>query len=183
MAVRELGDYFVFQRDRHAHDLGDPVNFTDGLGVLSNLHLRNLIGEVAFSPFVNTVSAMSLHDRRFWVLDRRLDSLMPGPLGLESLVYDGVVPFPDQGGPYTAYTDATTNGVAVRPVLPERINATLDSEDRFRPIRFTWLAYRVHKILGTLAGIERFDEELPARLEEQQRLLLQQEAAEGADDE
>jgi hypothetical protein len=180
--VRGLGGYFEFQRDKHAHDLGDPINFSDGLGVLSNQHIENIVGEVGFSPFVNTVTALSLHDRRFWIQDRRLDSLMPDPASsLSSLVYDGVTPFPDDGGPYTAYTDEVTNGAAVRPVLPERINTMLDSGDRFRPIRYTWLAYRTHTLLGTLAAIRRFDEELPARLEEEKRVALLQTAAAGVE--
>jgi len=68
-------------------------------------------------------------------------------------------------------------------MLPERVNEILDTEDRFRPIRYTWLAYRTNTALGTLPAIVRFDEELPERLAEQQRLLDLQTSVEGVEDE
>ena len=178
------GDYFVFQRDIHAHDLGDPTDFTDGEGVLSNLFITSVLGNVDISPYLNSTSSLGFLDRRFWILDRRLDSLVPDPsLSIASKVYEpGSDPdFPDPGGPYTAYTDDSqpTPGSAVRPVLPDRIDTVLDNEDRFRPIRYTWLAYRTHRVLGTLAAIDRFDAELPERLAEQERLLDIENSSEG----
>jgi hypothetical protein len=123
-----------------------------------------------------------MHDRRFWILDQRLDSLVPDTT-VGSRVFNPAVdpPFPTAGGPYTAYTqeDGATPGSAVRPVLPDRIGEVLDTEDRYRPIRYTWLSYRTHKVLGTLAGLDRFDEELPERLAEQERLLDLEESVEG----
>ena len=75
--------------------------------------------------------------------------------------------------PYTAFTDTTSNpsGASVRPVLPDRVDLVLNVEDRMRGFRLTWLSYRAHRILGTLAAIQRFDDQLPERLAEQERLL------------
>jgi hypothetical protein len=176
------GNYFVFQRDLHIHDLGSPTDFLDGKGVLTNAYILSLVGEVDTSPYLNSASVLSMHDRRFWILDQRLDSLVPDTT-VGSRVFNPAVdpPFPTAGGPYTAYTqeDGATPGSAVRPVLPDRIGEVLDTEDRYRPIRYTWLSYRTHKVLGTLAGLDRFDEELPERLAEQERLLDLEESVEG----
>jgi hypothetical protein len=45
------------------------------------------------------------------------------------------------------------------------------------------LAYRTHKVLGTIASLRRFDEELPERLAEAERLILLEETVEGVSDE
>jgi hypothetical protein len=177
------GNYFVFQRDKHAHDLGDPASFLDGKGVLTNAFIESIVGLVIVSPYLNTRSALSILDRRFWILDRRLDSLVPDSnVGMR--VYDPLVDpaFPNYGGPYTAYTgeSGATPGSAVRPVLPDRVDEVLDTGDRFRPIRYTWLSYRTHRVFGTLPSIDRFDAELPERLAEQQRLLDLEESTEEA---
>jgi len=87
--------------------------------------------------------------------------------------------FPDVGGPYTAYTDQVTGGSEVRPVLPDELGLILDVRDRLRAIRYTWLAYRTHRYIGTLARVQAFDEALPARLEDRQRTLLLEQTAEG----
>ena len=72
------------------------------------------------------------------------------------------------------YTEFTTDeGSLVRPVLPDLVDSILDYDERFRAVRFVWLSYRTHTVLGTLAAIRRFDEELPERLAEQERYLLQ----------
>jgi hypothetical protein len=177
------GSYFVFQRDKHIHDLGDPANFLDGVGVLTNAFIESIVGEVGTSPYLNSSSVLSILDRRFWVLDRRLDSLVPDSnVGMR--VYDPLSDpaFPSSGGPYTAYTDedGATPGASVRPVLPDRVDVVLDTGDRFRPIRYTWLSYRTHRVIGTLPSIDRFDAELPERLVEQQRLLDIEESTEDA---
>lgn len=167
------GDYFLFQRDLHAQDLGDPVDFLAGVGVLTNAFIDSIVGEIDKSPYYNSSSALAFHDRRFWLQDSRLDSLVPES-NISSRVYDPGVdnPFPLNLGPYTAYTDDTSSqGSEVLPVLPGRIDEILDAKDRLRPIRYTWLSYRTHRILGTLASMDRFDKELESRLEKQQRLL------------
>ena len=73
---------------------------------------------------------------------------------------------------YTAY-NSDPDGIDVNPVLPERIEQVLETGDRFRDLRYVWLAYRTHKSLGTLSAITRFDAELPKRLLEQKRTQLQ----------
>jgi hypothetical protein len=114
-------------------------------------------------------------DRRFWIFDIRLDRLTSdGPFKMK-LAAPGDTP-------YTAYTDTLTGGGKVRPMEPERIEEALNSRDRFRPIRYTWLSYRTHKTLGTLAAINRYDLELPERLLEQQRLLLLRFSAEAMEE-
>jgi hypothetical protein len=164
---RRSGTYFIFQRDQHLQELTDPVDPTIGLGVFANIQLQTIIGRVDVAPFTNTSDALSLLDRRFWVLDRRLDGLTPKGDGVSMAQFTGTPEVP-----YTAYTDEA--GSSVLPVLPDRVNLVLNQTDRFRDLRFVWLAYRTHRILGTLAAITRFDAELPERVEEQKRGLLLQ---------
>ncbi len=159
------GSYFIFQRDVHIGELGDPTDAELGLGVMSNDFLEMVMGRVEVMPYANNSGCMSVLDRRFWVLDQRLDSL----------TYDAVTHGMKKSTPgdptYTAYTDDT--GGLVRPVLPDLIDGVLDHDERFRAVRYVWLSYRVHTVLGTLAAIQRFDDELPARLAEREQLLLQ----------
>ena len=143
------------------------------MGVFFNLTIQSLIGEVAVAPFLNTSDCLSLLDRRTWILDTRLDSLEPDPA--DPLRMRKLVP---PGPAYTAFNDTATGGGDVRPVLTDRITEVLDSSDRLRPLRYTWLSYRTHRTLGTLASILRFDRELPERMAEQQRLLMLLESAE-----
>jgi len=168
------GSYFIFQRDEHISDLGNTTNPQAGLGLLSNDYITSILGRLDVVPYINNESCLSLLDRRFWIQDWRLDFLKPDPAD-PTLKMVRISPGDTA---YTAYTDFSTGGV-VRPVLPERVDEVLDTRDRFRPIRFVWLAYRTHVKLGTLASIVRFDEELPERLEEQKRLLLLEDSIEG----
>jgi hypothetical protein len=145
------GSYFVQQRDEHLSDLGDPAVPDLGLGVLSNALITGIIGQTDISPFLNDGDGLSILDRRFWVLDTRLDSLTPPTSA-------------------TPYSDFQVNGEG-RPVLPDRITGILDSEDQFRPLRFAWIDYRVNRLTGTRVRIENFDRELPRRQRERERLL------------
>jgi len=152
------GTYYVFQRDDQLDELGDPRDPDIGLGVISNPYLLAVIGRTDVVPFSNNEYALSLLDRRFWIYDRRLDSLTTDPTN----------PFNMKLGvpAYTAYT-VDPDGIDVNPVLPERVEQVLNTRDRFRPLRYTWLAYRTNRVYGTLAAIARFDTELPRRLVEQ----------------
>jgi hypothetical protein len=159
-AVEKYGTYFTFQRDTHIASLTG----TDVAGYLSNAYLTSLVGNVQTVPFANNTGCLSILDRRFWILDKRLDSL----------TYDtgiGMQPTPP-GTPYTQFE--TTSGGRVRPVLPDLIDVSLNSSDRFRSLRYAWLTYRVHRTRGTLANIVRFDQQLPEKLAEQKRLILQE---------
>jgi len=171
----KYGSYYEFQDKEHISDLGIVTDPESGMGVLSNAFIEEIIGELGTVPFMNNRSCLSLLDRRFWIFDLRLDRLTHADPPYQNVAMKLSAP---GGTPYTAYTDDIGGGSDVRPVLPERIDLVLDESDRFRPIRYVWLAYRVHKILGTLAGIKRFDEELPERLAERERLLLLEEATE-----
>jgi hypothetical protein len=160
---KKLGSYFIFQRDQHCHDLGSPTDPEVGLGVFSNLLIENIVGRMGVVPFANTSDALSLLDRRFWILDRSLDTLTAKDSISAKKAGIGDTP-------YTAYTE-DPGGSSVRPVLPDRVDIVLNVEDRIRSFRFTWLAYRTHRILGTLASIQRFDDQLPERQKEEERLL------------
>ena len=157
------GDYFVFQRDDHITDL--PSSATDGLGVPSNEALTTLSGEVDVAPFLNTSDCLSVLDRRFWILDTRLDTTRP--------------PNITTGPPYSSFEeDALGEGLSPgsgRPVLPDRVDDVLDRTDRLRGLRFAWIRFRSDKINGTLPAIARFDAELPRLLQEQEDLLRLQE--------
>lgn len=173
MARYRGGDYFIFQRDVHIAELGDPLDPEIGLGVMSNLYLRMMAGRVDVMPFANGAGCMSLLDRRFWILDERLDSLTYAAgtgIGMQKAV---------PGDPtYTAYTTAA--GSLVRPVLPDLVDEVLMSREQLRPLRYAWLSYRTHRLLGTLAAIRRFDAELPGRLLERQNYLLKKDSLEKA---
>jgi len=46
------------------------------------------------------------------------------------------------------------------PLLPGRIEEVLDTKERFRSLRFVWLAYRTNTVQGTLAAIRRWTDQL-----------------------
>ena len=173
MSGRKSGTFFVFQKDEHIVDIGSPTDGTDGLGVFRNVTITSLVGRTTVTPFANTEDCLSLLDRRFWILDDRLDELEPKP--------GSPVEMQKQVGA-TSYTEFNSVvGGVVRPVLPDLVAEVLDRKDRFRPLRYMWLAYRTHRILGTLAAIGRFDEELPEREREQLRALQMQESADAVE--
>ncbi len=174
------GFYWDWQDKEHILDLGDPGDPNSGLGLFPNRLVTTLVGETSLSPFVNTSDCLSLLDRRFWALDRKLDALEPDPANPFAMrAVTGGATYPDQGGPYTAYLDAALGGSEVRPVLPDHLGLILDSRDRLRAIRYTWLAYRTHRFIGTLARMAIFDAELSAKLEQRKRTLLLDQTAEG----
>lgn len=147
------GSYFVFQRDEHIADLGDPTDPELGLGVLFDAYIESVGGRVDVSPFANTSDCLSVLDRRFWGLDFRLDSLKP--------------PFTT---PLTPPYSEFANGVG-RPVLPDRIEEALEQRDKLRDNRWAWLTSRTDRVTGTIEAVRRFDHERPRRLAEQKRLL------------
>jgi len=167
------GFYWTWQNADHVEDLGDPADPDSGRGLFPNRLVTTIVGETSRSPFVNTNDCLSILDRRFWIHDTKLDLREPdpnNPFGMREAT--GGVPFDGVGGPYTAYTDVTVGGSEVRPVLTDHINLVLDVRDRLRDIRYTWLAYRTHRYIGTLARIAAFDAALPSRLEERERAML-----------
>ena len=145
------GDYYTFQAEDHIEDIGSPVSPIDGLGVISNQFLVSIVGLIEFAPFANTSDCLSVLDRRFWVLDTRLDGETPV-------------------GSATAYADLV-NG-AGRPVLPDLINDVLDNDDRFRALRFSWVVFRANRLNGSLQALARARATLPEQIEAQRQLLL-----------
>lgn len=145
------GDYYTFQAENHIEDVGSPTSPTDGLGVISNQFLISLIGLIEFAPFANTSDCLSVLDRRFWVLDTRLDG--EAPVGLP-----------------TPYADLV-NGTG-RPVLPDLINDVLDNDDRFRALRYSWVVFRADRVSGSLQALARARSTLPEQIEAQRQLLL-----------
>jgi hypothetical protein len=145
------GDYYIFQAEDHIADIGSPVSPIDGLGVISNQFLVSIVGLIEFAPFANTSDCLSVLDRRFWVLDTRLDGETPV-------------------GSATAYADLV-NG-AGRPVLPDLINDVLDNDDRFRALRFSWVVFRANRLNGSLQALARARATLPEQIEAQRQLLL-----------
>ena len=145
------GDYWVFQDEDHIKDIGSPTSPADGLGVISNEFLTSLVGLIGYAPFANTSDCLSVLDRRFWVLDTRLDA--ETPVGMA-----------------TPYADLV-NGTG-RPVLPDLVNDILDNDDRFRALRFSWVVFRADRVNGSLQALTRARDSLPAQLAAQRQLLL-----------
>ncbi|MEL7341753.1 MAG: hypothetical protein AAGM67_14830, partial [Bacteroidota bacterium] len=143
------------QRDGHASDLGTPVLPESGSGVIRNVQIQEVRGLVEVAPFANDRSCLSLLDRRFWIFDQKLDVLTPS----------------GSSTPYTAYQDASGGG-RVRPVLPDRIEQTVQNRDRLRQTRFSWIKSRTELVNGTLPQLDRIDDEIAKDLEEQLDLLL-----------
>lgn len=151
------GNYYVFQRDRHIRDLGNPLIPDEGLGVMSNELINGIRGEVAISPFANTSDCLSILDRRFFINDFRLDNEFP----------------PNQTNvPSYAVLESNANNTDLevgdgRPVLPDYIDDVLNNNDQFRELRYTWLAFRTNQQDGTLALLESFESEFNKRRADQ----------------
>jgi hypothetical protein len=155
------GSYFVFQEDAHISDLGNPLIPDEGLGVMSNVLVNGVAGLKQISPFANTTDALSVLDRRFWVLDTRLDADSPAP------------------GEPTYSTFETNDGnlnASVgdgRPVLPDLITDVLDNNDQFRPLRLAWINYRVNREDGVMLTLRNAVRRLPRNRRKQIRQLRQ----------
>lgn len=145
------GDYYTFQAEDHIADIGSPASPLDGLGVISNQFLVSIVGLIEFAPFANTSDCLSVLDRRFWVLDTRLDGETPV-------------------GSTTPYADLV-DGVG-RPVLPDLVDDVLNNDDQFRALRFSWVAFRANRVNGSLQALARARATLPEQIEAQRQLLL-----------
>ena len=146
----QSGDYFVFQRDDHIKSIGSNTDPTSGLGVLHNIAATSLQGLVDVTPFANNSQCLSVLDRRFWVLDSRLDAL--------------------------GYTDFSVDGFGQRPVLPDLIDDVLDLDDRFRQQRYAWISFRANRTSGSIQTASRAESSLESRLEKQREELARQKA-------
>jgi hypothetical protein len=168
------GDFWAFMDEEHISDLGTPGTPETIRGLFPNLAVTSLLGELGTAPFLNTIDCLSLLDRRFWILDARLDTLRPsGNFRMQMAAGGGA--YGAANGPYTAFTGAA--GDQSRPVLPDRVGLVLDDAERFRAYRYTWLSYRTHRLSGLLTRIQRFDVERPIKEAERQRAILLQASA------
>lgn len=154
------GTYYIFQKDDHIKELPSATDPTAGLGVFTNTYLKSLAGETDGAPFENTSDCVSILDRRFWVLDYRLDS-----------------EFNSVGEPYTAFV---TNAENQRPVLVDYIEGALDTGDQFREQRFSWVMFRADRQDGSIVTARREAEGLPRKIRKQRELALQRKALEGS---
>jgi len=163
------GNYFVFQRDDHIFDLGVLGVPDTGKGIFPNSLLTDIIGQTTIVPFGSDYDCLSILDRRFWDLDERLDQLTSDGTGF------GVKTVGPGETPYTGYEDVTSSPPpsAVRPVLPDRVDVLLNTSDRIRALRNSWLTLRTNRKNGTLVAISRFDEEIPELKEQEFEYLMQ----------
>lgn len=160
MRGEKSGSYFVFQRDEHITDIGSPNDVTDGLGVMSNLTITSLTGDLDTSPFANVADCLSILDRRYWCLDYRLD--YETPVG-------SAIPYSSFAADAPAVPPLTAG--SGRPVLPDLVDEVLDRSDRLRELRYAWIKFRTDKVTGTLPSLFRYHLELPRLLAEQEELL------------
>lgn len=149
------GGFLDMMDKQHLESLATLTDPVRGLGVWSNALVELAAGRVITSPYANGSDCLSILDRRFWLGDKKLDSLEPlDVLRSQHLSQNG-----------TAYTKTTdTNGAQVRPFLPDRIRLTLDTSDKLRPARLAWLNYRTHAINGTLASLVRLKASIPDKM-------------------
>lgn len=145
----DAGNYYIFQKEDHIEDVGDATGM-GGLGLISNSALLSLSGLVSTTPFANTDDCLSVLDRRFWILDFRLD-------------IDG-------------YTDFAGDTLTQRPVLPDYIEDVLDLSDLFREQRFGWISFRANRQDGSIQAAKRAVSSLGRRLAKARRALARQRA-------
>ncbi len=149
------GDYYVFQKDNHITDVGTAGSALSGLGVLSNAVVTSLTGLTTATPFANTADCLSILDRRFWILDFRLDAL------------------PGGGSVYTEFAD---DGLGQRPVLPDLIEEVLNLDDKLRDQRYAWISFRANREDGSIRAARRANGSLERRLRKQREAIARQKA-------
>lgn len=149
------GDYYVFQKDNHITDVGTAGSALSGLGVLSNAVVTSLTGLTTDTPFANTADCLSILDRRFWILDFRLDAL------------------PGGGSVYTEFAD---DGLGQRPVLPDLIEEVLNLDAKLRDQRYAWISFRANREDGSIRAARRANGSLERRLRKQREAIARQKA-------
>ena len=148
------GDYYVFQKDNHISDVGTAGSALSGLGVLSNAVVTSLTGLTTATPFANTADCLSILDRRFWILDFRLDSLPKGAS--------------------PTYSEFADDGRAQRPVLPDLIEEVLNLDDKLRDQRYAWISFRANREDGSIRAARRANGSLERRLRKQREAISRQ---------
>ena len=153
------GSYYIFQRDEHIDDLGDPNDPEDGLGLIYNDLFIDLAGQILVQPFANVKDCLSVLDRRFWILDTRLDSEPTG------------------GGPFPSYPFYSTliDGEG-RPVEVDLIADVLDNDDDFRGVRYAWIQFRADWGDGSIQMAQRAADRLDRKLLKEKLLVAKRKA-------
>lgn len=139
----KAGDYYTFQLEDHILELDDPTDTSRGYGLVSNALMESLAGVRSVAPFLNTTDCLSLQDRRYWCGEYNLDYETP----LDPAETTPFASFEREGTML-----ATGSG---RPHLVDRIDDILNSSDRLRNLRFTWISFRTDKARGTLPAANR----------------------------
>ena len=148
------GSYYVFQRDEHIDDLGTPGDTSDGVGLIYNALYKSLTGLTEYQPFASNQDCLSLLDRRFWIMDMRLDS-------------------EPTGGPDFYASFSTGEG---RPVLPDLLDDVLSNDDDFRGIRYSWIQFRADWGDGSIQIADRAERRLGRKLVKEKILVKQKKA-------
>lgn len=105
-------------------------------GVLSNNSISMVTGYDSVSPYANSSDCLSVLDRRFWIMDEKLDDESP------------------IGDP-TPYADFK-NGEG-RPVYPDIVSSILDDGDDIRGLRMKWINRRINMVDGSLIKIKNYE--------------------------
>lgn len=153
------GNYHIFQLEDHLNELHDPTDTSRGYGLVSNLLIESLSGVRTVSPFLNTPDCLSVQDRRYACGDDRLDYETP-------LDPAETIPFASLERTGTVLT--TGSG---RPSIIDRIDDILDSSDRLRNLRYTWISFRTNKGTGTLPTAQRAGSVLAKDLADEKDLI------------
>jgi hypothetical protein len=155
----KAGSYHIFQLEDHILEIDDPTDTSRGYGLVSNALMESLGGIRNVSPFLNTSDCLSVQDRRYWCGEYNLDYETPLDPALTtpfaSFERDGTVLVTGSG----------------RPHLVDRLDDILDSSDRLRNLRYTWISFRTNKSNGTLPSANRARGILEKDLKDEQELI------------
>jgi hypothetical protein len=116
--------------------------------VLSNVVVTSLTGITTATPFANTADCLSILDRRFWILDFRLDAL--------------------------GYSQFADDSLGQRPVLPDLIEEVLNLDDKLRDQRYAWISFRANREDGSIRAAKRANGSLERRLRKQREAIARQ---------
>ena len=153
------GNYYTFQVEDHILEIDDPTDTSRGYGLVSNALMESLAGVRSDTPFLNTSDCLSVQDRRYWCGENNLDYETP----LDPAETTPFASFEREGTMLT-----TGSG---RPHLVDRIDDILNSSDRLRNLRFTWISFRTDKARGTLPAANRARDVLNQDLKDETDLI------------
>ena len=155
----KAGDYHTFQLEDHILEIDDPTDISRGYGFVSNALMESLAGVRTTAPFLNTSDCLSVQDRRYWCGEYNLDYETP-------LDPADTTPFASFEREYGSLIRGSG-----RPHLVDRIDDILNSSDRLRNLRYTWISFRTNKGRGTLPAAKRARGVLLQDLYDEQALI------------